>query len=76
MTKRLIEIDDHLLAEAQEAARAKTIRATVEHALKQLVDRERAIEHVERLRRPGALDLTRVEQAREPKITAMADVHD
>ena len=76
MTKRLIEIDDELLAEAQKAAQTSTIRATVELALKRLVDRERAIEHIQRLRKPGSLDPAMVSKAREPRVGAIADVGD
>ena len=67
MTKRLIDIDDELLERARRATGAETMKATVEIALRRLVDREVALKHVERLREPGALDLTLIEQAREPK---------
>ena len=66
MTKRLIDIDDELLEEARRASGEDTIRATVELALRRLVDRQTAIDHVRRLRGQGALDLSRVEEARRP----------
>jgi Arc/MetJ family transcription regulator len=68
MTKRLVEIDDELLDAARRAAGTETIKATVEIALRGLVDRESALRHVDRLRRPGALDLTRIEEARTPRL--------
>ena len=66
MTKRLVEIDDGLLAQARAAAGTKTIKATVETALRGLVDRDTALRHVARLRKKGALDLTLLEEARRP----------
>jgi Arc/MetJ family transcription regulator len=67
VTKRLVEIDDDLLARAKEAAGAETIKATVETALRRLADQETVLRHLRRLRRPGALDLDRIEQARRPR---------
>lgn len=64
MTKRLVEIDDELLARARAAAGTETIKATVETALRKLVDRETALRHVARLRKKGALDLAAVDEAR------------
>ena len=64
MTKRLVEIDDELLERAREAAGERTIRATVEVALRRLVEQELALQHVRRLREPGALDLSLIEEAR------------
>lgn len=64
MTKRLVEIDDELLARARVAAGTKTIKATVETALQRLVDRDTALRHVARLRKKGALDLAALEEAR------------
>ena len=66
MTKRLVEIDDDLLAQARAAAGTETIKATVEAALQRLVDRETALRHVARLRKKSALDLARLEEARRP----------
>lgn len=67
MTKRLIDIDDELLERARQAVGAETMKATVEIALQGLVDSTTALAHIERLRRPGALDLALIEQAREPR---------
>ena len=67
MTKRLVEIDDELLAQARLAAGRKTIKSTVEVALQSLLDRQTVLRHVSRLRRAGALDLTAIEEARSPR---------
>lgn len=67
MTKRLVEIDDQLLARARTVAGTDTIKATVETALKSLVDRDTALRHVARLRQPGALDIDRINDARRPR---------
>lgn len=67
MTKRLVEINDELLARARRIAGTETIRATVETALQQLVDRDTAIRHVARLREPGALDLLVIDASRRPR---------
>ena len=67
MTKRLVEIDDDLLAQARAAAGTQTIKATVEAGLQRLVDRETALRHVARLRKKGAVDLAGLEEARRPR---------
>ena len=67
VTKRLVDIDDELLARARSVAGTGTIRATVETALRSLVDRDTALRHVARLRKPGALDLGRLDEARRPR---------
>lgn len=67
MTKRLVEIDDELLARARAVAGTDTIRATVEAALSSLVDRDTALRHVARLRKPGALDIEALNDARHPR---------
>jgi len=67
MTKRLVEIDDDLLAQARAAAGTKTIKATVEAALQRLVDRDTALRHVARLRKKSAFDLATLEEARRPR---------
>jgi len=67
MAKRLVEIDDDLLERARSIARTSTIKATVNAALQRLVDDERVMRHVERLRGSGALDLARIEEARRPR---------
>ena len=73
MTKRLVEIDDELLARARSAAGVETIKATVEIALRRLADEETILAHVRRLRRRGALDLAQVEKARAPRLTGRHD---
>jgi len=72
MTKRLVEIDDELLTRARAAAGTDTIRATVEAALRRLVDRDTALRHVARLRRRGALNMGRLAGARHPRTGADA----
>jgi Arc/MetJ family transcription regulator len=67
VTKRLVEIDDELLARARTVAGTGTIRATVETALRNLVDRDTALRHVARLRKPGALDVDAIDEARRPR---------
>lgn len=67
MTKRLVEIDDELLTRARSIAGTDTIRATVEAALKSLVDQDTVLRHVARLRKPGALDIDVLNEARRPR---------
>ena len=69
MSKRLIDIDDDLLERARAAAGTATIRATVEAGLRQLASQAVVVEHIRRLRRPGALNrdkLTAVRASRVP----------
>jgi len=65
--KRLVDIDDDLLEWARSIVGTDTIKDTVNTALQRLVDDERVIRHIERLRGPGALDLARIENARRPR---------
>jgi Arc/MetJ family transcription regulator len=67
MTKRLVEIDDELLARARTVAGADTIRGTVEAALRTLVDQDTALRHVARLRKPDALSIDALNEARRPR---------
>jgi len=67
MAKRLVEIDDNLLERARSIAGTGTIKETVNAALQRLVDDDRVMRHVERLRGSGALDLARIEEARRPR---------
>lgn len=67
MTKRLVDIDDGLLDRARRIAGTDTIKETVNKALQRLVDDEKVLRHVERLRGSGALDLARIEEARRPR---------
>lgn len=67
MAKRLVDIDDELLAKARQAAGTPTIKATVEAGLRRLVDEQLTERHVRRLRR-GGLALELVDQARAPRV--------
>jgi len=67
VTKRLIDIDDDLLAEARELADAETIKGTVEEALRKLVRIEITRLHIEELAEslePNAVEL--LEKNRRP----------
>ncbi len=68
MTKRLVEIDDDLLERARSIAGTETIKETVSTALRRLVDDQRVLRHVGRLRGDGALDPASVEEARRPRV--------
>jgi Arc/MetJ family transcription regulator len=68
MTKRLVEIDDDLLERARSIAGTATIKETVSTALRRLVDDQRVLRHVERLRSDGALDLASFDEARRPRV--------
>jgi Arc/MetJ family transcription regulator len=70
MTKRLVDIDDALLERARAVAGTDTMKATVEAALRRLVDHDLALRHVARLRMRGALDLERLAEARRPRTGA------
>jgi len=65
--KRLVDIDDDLLQRARSIAGTDTIKDTVNAALRRLVDEETVLRHVERLRGSGAIDLARIEEARQPR---------
>jgi Arc/MetJ family transcription regulator len=67
VTKRLIEIDDQLLERARSAAGAKTMKETVEVALRRMAAEDAVVRHVERLRR-SPLDPAAVEQARQTRV--------
>jgi Arc/MetJ family transcription regulator len=67
VTKRLVEIDDDLLERARSSAGTSTIKATVEAGLRQLADDALIRRHIERLRRPRALDAAALEAARVPR---------
>jgi len=56
-----------LLERARTIARTGTIKETVNAALQRLVDDDRVMRHVERLRGSGALNLARIEKARRPR---------
>lgn len=67
MAKRLVEIDDVLLARARAVAGTDTIKATVEAALQSLVDRDIARDHIARLRSLDAIDVDHLADARRPR---------
>ncbi len=64
MTKRLVDIDDDLLARARASAGTKTVKATVQAGLERLVESGTALRHVRWLRRPDALDPKALAEAR------------
>jgi len=57
MTKRLIDIEDSLLAEAQRACGATTMKGTVETALREIVQAELRRHHLRRLEKSDGTDL-------------------
>ena len=57
VTKRLVDIDDQLLERAKAVSGEKTIKGTVEVALKKLANDELIMRHIERLKR-AEYDLT------------------
>lgn len=67
MTKRLVDIEDDLLERARSVAGTDTIKETVNAALRRLVDDEKVLRHIARLRGSGALDQARVDEARRPR---------
>ncbi len=69
MTKRLIDIDDELLAMARELADAETIKGTVEEALRTLVRIEMTKRHIGKLKyqlEPNAVELLEESRRVEP----------
>ncbi|MEA1902504.1 MAG: type II toxin-antitoxin system VapB family antitoxin [Actinomycetota bacterium] len=76
MTKRLIDIDDDLLAQARELADAETIKGTVEEALRRLVIVETIKLHVEELAEnsePNRLELLEEARRVEPPPGGFSD---
>lgn len=57
MTKRLVDVDDDLVAGARAVLGTGTLKATVNAALREVVDRAVALDHLERLRTLEGLDL-------------------
>jgi Arc/MetJ family transcription regulator len=57
MSKRLVDIDDDLLAEATRVLGASTMKETVNGALAELVAAERRRRHADRLEAMDGLDL-------------------
>lgn len=68
MPKRLVDIDDALLERARASAGTKTLKATVEAGLRQLAAQSVAVQHIRRLRRPGSLSRSRLEEARASRV--------
>jgi Arc/MetJ family transcription regulator len=61
VTKRLIEIDDELLANAQRILGAPTMKAAVTEALEEVVKHELRMQHLQRLATMDGLDLDKPE---------------
>jgi Arc/MetJ family transcription regulator len=59
MTKRLIDVDDELLAKATEALGTRTMKATVNTALAEVARAQLRRRHADRLARMKGLDLTK-----------------
>lgn len=57
MTKRLVDVDDDLVAGARQVLGTVTLKATVNMALREVVDRAVRLQHLERLRTMDGLDL-------------------
>jgi Arc/MetJ family transcription regulator len=57
VTKRLVDIDDDLLARAKEILDADTIKETVNQSLAEVVAMELRAQHFEQLRTGEGLDL-------------------
>ena len=67
MTKRLVDIDDALLEQAQALTGAPTIRATVDAALRRVVGDASVRSHVAWLRNTDGLDLDVLADIRVPR---------
>ena len=65
MTKRLVDIDDDLLAEARVLTGAATMKETVNAALKQVIDSELRRRHLWRLESGEGTDLADEEVMRD-----------
>ena len=74
VTKRLVDIDDQLLERAKAVSGERTIKGTVEVALKKLANDELIMRHIERLKR-AEYDLTADEMMalRRPKPPFVVD---
>lgn len=57
MTKRLVDIDDELLAGAKAVLDADTIKETVNRSLGEVIAMDLRLQHLERLRTGDGLDL-------------------
>ena len=58
MTKRLVDIDDDLLAEARVLTGASTMKEAVNAALQHVIDSELRCRHLQRLEAGTGTDLT------------------
>lgn len=65
MTKRLVDIDDDLLAEVRVLTGASTMKEAVNAALQQVIDRELRHRHLRRLEAGTGLDLADDEVMRD-----------
>ena len=65
MTKRLVDIDDDLLAEARVLTGAATMKETVNAALQQVIDSELRRRHLLRLESGTGIDLADEEVMRD-----------
>lgn len=61
VTKRLVDIDDELLAEAKSILNAATMKETVNRALEEIVKAKLRREHMDRLVTMEGLDLNNPE---------------
>jgi len=61
MTKRLVDIDDELIAEAQQLMGTATMKETVNTALRQLIETELRRIHLRRLETGEGTDLADAE---------------
>jgi len=64
MTKRLVDIDDELISEAQRLLSAATLKETVNTALSELVQTERRRQHLHRLETGDGTDIADLETMR------------
>lgn len=68
VTKRMVDIDDDLLDRARAVTGAPTIRATVDEALRRVVNDEAVRRHVDWLRTTASLDHAALANIRAPRI--------
>lgn len=74
MTKRLVDIDDHLLERARAATGEKTIRGTIEAALELAARGELLMAHIDFLCDPqNAVDPRLLDEARDPGLPLAED---
>lgn len=67
VTKRLVDIDDQLLERARAVSGEKTIKGTIEVALKKLTNDDLVMRHIERLKtQPSDLTPEELKALRRP----------